>query len=156
MGGVAPPVAAFFIRALEAELLSTCRFASLFNRDWGAQGLTGRIAIGVAVGLALGLAIGWLWPVQHTNTAPAALRQDYRDDYVVMVAAAYEIEGDPARVRERMALLDAEEPAAPVIELGERLVEAGGSAEDIARLARLAWALKATTPALVPYLGEEP
>ncbi|RLC77672.1 MAG: hypothetical protein DRJ03_26465, partial [Chloroflexi bacterium] len=62
----------------------------------------------------------------------------------------------PARVRERMALLDAEEPAAPVIELGERLVEAGGSAEDIARLARLAWALKATTPALVPYLGEEP
>ncbi|OQY18934.1 MAG: hypothetical protein B6I35_12310, partial [Anaerolineaceae bacterium 4572_32.2] len=76
MGGVAPPVAAFFIRALEAELLSTCRFASLFNRDWGAQGLTGRIAIGVAVGLALGLAIGWLWPVQYTNTAPAALRQD--------------------------------------------------------------------------------
>jgi len=120
------------------------------------QDLGGRIVVGIAAGLALGLAIGWLWPVRYTNTAPAALRQDYRDDYVVMVAATYEIEGDPDRARERLALLDAEEPAAPVVELAERLVEAGGSVDDIARLARLAWALKATTPTLVPYLGEEP
>lgn len=112
--------------------------------------------MGLAAGLALGLVIGWLWPVQYTNTAPSVLRQDYRDDYVVMVASAYEIEGDPERARERLALLDAEEPAAPVVELGERLVEAGGGAEDIVRLARLAWALKAITPTLVPYLEGGP
>jgi len=48
---------------------------------------------GVMVGLALGFAVGWwLWPVQYTNTAPRVLRQDYRDDYVVMVATAYEAE----------------------------------------------------------------
>ena len=155
-GGVCALDAAFFIRALEAEPLSTCRFASIFNRGWGAQGLAGRIAIGAAAGLVLGLAIGWLWPVQYTNTAPSALRQDYRDDYIVMVTAAYKIEGDPDRARERLALLDAEEPVAPVIELAERLIDVGGSVDDITQLARLAWALKATTPALVPYLGEEP
>lgn len=112
--------------------------------------------MGLAAGLALGLIIGWLWPVRYTNTAPAVLRQDYRDDYVVMVAAAYEIESDPERARARLALLDAEEPAAPVVELAERLVEMGGSVADVTQLARLAWALKATTPMLVPYLGEEP
>ncbi len=120
-----------------------------------AQSLVGRVAIGIAAGLALGLVIGWLWPVQYTNTAPAALRQDYGDDYIIMVAAAYEIERDPARARARLTLLDAQEPAAPVIELAERLIEVGGSVNDIAQLARLAWTFKATTPALVPYLGEE-
>jgi len=112
---------------------------------------------GAVVGLAMGLAVGWwLWPVQYTNTAPAVLRQDYRDDYVVMVAAAYEVEGDLGQARERLILLDPEEPAAPVTELAERLVEASGSVQDITRLARLAWALGAITPTLTPYLEGQP
>ena len=111
---------------------------------------------GLAVGLALGLAIGWLWPVQYTSTAPAVLRWDYRDDYVVMVATAYEVEGDLALASERLALLDPTNPAAPVIELAERLIKAGGNAEDISRLAHLAWALRAITPELVPYLESQP
>jgi hypothetical protein len=116
-------------------------------REWGLWAI-----VGAAAGLALGLAVGWFWPVTYTNTPPAALRQDYHDDYVVMVAAAYEVEGDLDRARERLALLAPEDPAAPVVELGERLVEAGGRADDIARLARLAWSLDALTPTLVPYL----
>jgi len=109
---------------------------------------------GAVVGLAMGLAVGWwLWPVQYTNTAPAVLRQDYRDDYVVMVAAAYEVEGDLGQARERLILLDPEEPAAPVTELAERLVEASGSVQDITRLA---WALGAITPTLTPYLEGQP
>jgi len=117
-----------------------------------AQNWAVRVTVGVAAGLALGLAIGWLWQVQYTNTTPAVLRQDYHDDYVVMVATAYEVEGDLERARERLALLDAENPAVAVVELAERLIEAGGSVKDITRLARLAWALKAITPTLVPYL----
>jgi len=121
-------------------------------RKWVA-----RAAAGVVVGLAIGCAIGWwLWPVQYTNTAPTVLRHDYRDDYVVMVATAYEVEEDLEQARERLGLLDPEEPAAPVVELAERLIEADGSADDIARLARLAWALGATTSALAPYLEGQP
>ena len=116
-----------------------------------------QVVVGVAVGLALGFGIGWgLWPVQYTNTAPSVLRQDYRDDYIVMIATAYEVEGDLEQARERLALLDPEEPAAPVVELAERLVEVGGSTEDIARLADLAWTLGAITPELVPYLESQP
>jgi hypothetical protein len=120
-------------------------------RKWGV-----RAAIGGAVGLALGFAVGWwFWPVQYTNTAPDVLRQDYRDDYVVMIATAYEVEKDLDQARQRLRLLDPEEPAAPVVELADRLIEAGGSAEDITRLARLAWALGALTPTLTPYLESQ-
>jgi len=119
--------------------------------------LTTQAAISAVVGLALGFAVGWwLWPVQYTNTAPAVLRQDYHDDYVVMVATAYEVDGDLEQARARLQLLDPEEPAASVLELAERLVEAGGSAEDITRLARLARALGAITPTLAPYLEGQP
>ena len=71
-------------------------------------------------------------------------------------ATAYAVENDLQQARERLKLLAPEEPAAPVVELAERLIEAGGSAEDIAGLARLAEALGALTPALTPYLESGP
>lgn len=99
------------------------------------------------------MAIGWwLWPVTYTNTSPSALREDYRDEYVLMIATAYEVEGDGEKARERLALLDSDEPSAPVVGLAQRLIEQRGSEEDIVRLARLAQAFDATTPALMPYL----
>ena len=117
-----------------------------------------RTTVGVVLGLALGFAIGWwLWPVQYTNTGPDVLRQDYRDDYVVMVATAYEAEGSLELARERLRLLDPVEPSAPVVELAERLGEAGnGGAEDLERLTRLAWALGAPTPPLAPDVEGRP
>lgn len=121
-------------------------------REWAWRAVTG-----MALGLALGFAIGWrLWPVKYTNTAPAVLRQDYCDDYLIMIATAYEVEGDLEQTREQLRALDPQEPAAPVIELAERLVEAGGGDDEITRLARLAWALGATSPALTPYLENSP
>jgi hypothetical protein len=112
---------------------------------------------GLVVGLMMGLAIGWwLWPVRYTNTSPSVLRQDYRDDYTLMVATTYEVEQDPERAYERMSLLNPQDPAAPIIELAERLLEAGGSTEDVTRLARLARALGTVPPTLVPYLEGQP
>ena len=113
--------------------------------------------VGVVIGLALGLAVGWwLWPVQYTNTAPNVLRQDYRDDYITMVATAYDIDKDLQLARARLALLEPDVLSAPVTELAERLVEAGGSAADIVRLQRLAGALRAQTPAATPHQGDQP
>ncbi|MCS7283342.1 MAG: hypothetical protein NZ769_08365 [Anaerolineae bacterium] len=109
--------------------------------------------LGLALGLGLGLLVGWvLWPVQYTNTAPAQLRQDYRTDYILMVAAAYRVEGDPEAARGRLAQLDPEDPSRPLVELTEALIAQGGRPQDIRMLVRLAEALGAVTPPMTPYL----
>ena len=112
--------------------------------------------IGILLGVAAGFAIGWwFWPVQYTNTAPNVLRRDYRDDYILMIATAYEVEGDSLeQAQERLMLLDPENPAAPVIELAERLIDTDGRKEDITHLAHLALALGTTTPKLDPHLED--
>jgi hypothetical protein len=90
----------------------------------------------------LGIAIGWwLWPVQLAGTSPANLRRDFRDDYIVMVATAYEADGDLQAALDRLARVDATNPARSAVALMDRLTEAGGNAEDIARLERLTAAL---------------
>ena len=121
-------------------------------RRWIAQA-----AIGVVVGVVLGIGIGWgLWPHEPAIAPPDALRWDYQENYVIMVASAYEVEGNLTSAYQRLALIDPENPSAPVVQLGERLVAAGASTEDINRLARLAWAMDAITPPLVPYLEGQP
>lgn len=120
-------------------------------RRWIVQGV-----IGAVMGLVLGFLIGWwILPVEYTNTPPSVLRRDYRDEYIVMVATAYEVEGDLDRACERLRALDPDDPAAPVVELAERLAATGRDSEDLARLARLAQALDAITPLLMPYLEDQ-
>ena len=120
---------------------------------WVAQ-----VGLGVLVGLALGFAVGWwLWPVQYTNTSPGALRRDYRDDYILMVATAYELgDGDVEQAQRRLSLLDAQEPTAPLVELRARLNEAGGSSADITRLTSLAQALDIAPETLTPHADTRP
>lgn len=102
-------------------------------------------------GAALGVAIGWwLWPVEYVNTTPDTLRRDYQDDYIVMVATAYEVESNLDRARERLRLLNPAEPEAPLAELVERLVAAGGSPTDLTRLKRLLDALRTASPPPTP------
>ena len=70
-----------------------------------------RFLVGLAIGLALGLGYAWLLqPVTYFDTAPASLRQDYRTDYVLMVAQAYQPEGDLSLVLLRLAALGPEPP----------------------------------------------
>ena len=64
------------------------------------------------VGVALGLVYGWvLAPVQYTDITPNILREDYRADYVLMVAEAYKTQQDPETAARRLAILGSETPA---------------------------------------------
>ncbi len=109
--------------------------------------------VGIAVGIGLGLLIGWrLWPVQYTNTAPAQLRQDYYNDYLLMVATAYQTEGSLEAALDRLALLDPDDPAHPVVALAEQLIAEGGRPGDIYALVLLAREMDAVTPPMRPYL----
>lgn len=45
---------------------------------------------GVILGLALGLIVGWgLWPATYYDTAPASLRQDFKEQYLRMAIDSY-------------------------------------------------------------------
>lgn len=101
------------------------------------------VVAGTVIGAAVGLAFAWwLWPVTYTNTTPAVLRQEFQDEYILIIATAYEAEGDLTGAHQRLSQLDAEEPAAPVRELAERLKRGPGRDEDILRLTHLIQALE--------------
>lgn len=111
------------------------------------------LALGAIVGLGLGLYYGWVVsPPERITSGPQALRQDYTDDYVLMIAEAYSLDGDLDLAKSRLAALGLKDPGPPAAALTERLITAGQDNADIRRLAALAAALGHTTPAIAPYL----
>ncbi|HUV27083.1 MAG: hypothetical protein WA997_11645 [Anaerolineales bacterium] len=66
----------------------------------------------VILGVGLGLLYGWVInPVKYVDTTPAKLRSDYQTDYILMVAEAYQAEGDLDLAARRLAVLGDSHPA---------------------------------------------
>jgi hypothetical protein len=60
----------------------------------------------IGVGIAAGLLYGWVVsPVKYVDTSPETLRQDYKTDYVLMVAEAFQTERDTSLALQRLALI---------------------------------------------------
>jgi hypothetical protein len=71
-----------------------------------------RFLIGLVLGLVLGLGYAWrIQPVAYYDTAPDSLRQDYRVDYILMVAQGYQAEGDLRLALLRLAALGPRPPS---------------------------------------------
>jgi hypothetical protein len=112
------------------------------------------VLVGIVVGLSLGLLLTWqVWPVQYYDTDPIDLRQEYKDDYVVMIAAAYAQERDLGLASLRLGQLGLEDAKQAVLGLFQRYGEAGYSGETRS-LAQLAYDLGVTDVALLPYIEE--
>ena len=70
-----------------------------------------KILIAVIIGITLGLVYGWVIdPIEYTDVTPGILREDYRVDYVLMVAEAHQSEQDPETSARRLAILGSESP----------------------------------------------
>jgi hypothetical protein len=68
--------------------------------------------IAVLVGIAGGLYYGWyVNPVKYVETTPATMRIDYQTDYILMVAEAYQAEGNLDLAARRLAVLGETPPA---------------------------------------------
>lgn len=84
------------------------------------------ILLGLIIGVALGVFYGGvISPVSYTDTAPAALRGDYKDQYLLLIATSYTADGDLDRARQRMAQLGVADPAGAVTALAQRLAAEG-------------------------------
>ena len=106
-----------------------------------------RFWIGLILGLAAALLYGWvLQPVHVTDTSLINLRQDYRTDYVLMVAEAYGGEGDLPLAVQRLAALGPETPAAYVDAALAYASDQAFAVDDIERISRLARDLQSAPP----------
>jgi hypothetical protein len=75
-----------------------------------------KIIIAFSIGAAIGLIYGWsIDPVIYTDVTPGILRIDYRADYVLMVAEAYQTEQEADTAARRLAILSSEAPAQIVL-----------------------------------------
>jgi len=103
--------------------------------------------VALLIGIALGLLYGWkISPVQYTDVPPTILRQDYRADYVLMVAEAHRNEGDPEGTARRLAIFGSESPEQIVRTALEYATNNGFTQEEITLLQDLLSAMQKYQP----------
>ncbi len=105
------------------------------------------LLLGATLGAGLGLYLGWqVWPVSYRNTDVSALREDYQDEYVIMVATSYGWDGDLARAQAYLQQLN-RPPLESVTATREHVQAHGGRDADLQRLNRLLADLRGQPPA---------
>jgi hypothetical protein len=112
---------------------------------------TARLFIGLAIGLAAGLIFGWLRPVEYIDTSPNFLRADYRADYILMVAEAFDSDHDLDLAHVRLAALGPQPPIDMVVETIDYGLEHEFSRTDLEILNLLAVQLRTHLPS--PEIG---
>jgi len=94
------------------------------------------IILGIILGIALGLLYGWaISPVKYTDTDPSSLRADYREQYLLLVASAYQADGNLDRARERLAALRDPDSTQTITALAQRMAAEGKDDSALAALA---------------------
>jgi hypothetical protein len=94
------------------------------------------------LGIGLGLLTAWYWyPVELIDTHPATMREDFKDNYREMIAAAFVMNGDLGRAKTRLALLQDENPIRAISSQAQITLAEGGSEESARALGLLAAAL---------------
>ncbi len=110
--------------------------------------------IALAAGLGLGLLIGWyVWPVNYTESAPARMRQDWKDEAVWLAAQAFAYDRDLEAAQARLRPLGSEDLGQLVLDRAEKALEQNLARQQVAHLARLAAALGARSDRTDPYLS---
>ena len=71
------------------------------------------ILLALLAGIGIGIVYGWyVDPVDYFNITPDTLRADYKADYVLMTAEAYQTERDPGLAARRLAIFGTKSPSA--------------------------------------------
>lgn len=114
-----------------------------------------RFFIVLAIGMVAALFYTWVInPVKYVNTAPNTLRQDYKTDYVLMVAEIYHADGNLQDAMQQLALLG-DRPPVQIVD--DAISYARGDSnghktlyplEDLALMQALSDALKTMQPTL--------
>ena len=97
------------------------------------------LVTGLILGLLAGLLYAWvISPVKFIDTSPDSLRADFKDQYRLLIASAYQATGDLGRAQVRLALLGDPDAVAALTDQAQRLFSAGSSNGPVSALAALA------------------
>lgn len=97
------------------------------------------LIVGLIVGAALGLSYAWIIsPTRYIDTVPSSLREDFKDQYRVVISAAYAATGDIQRARARLALLGDEDSLQALSAQAQQMLANGGDFETADQIAQLA------------------
>lgn len=114
------------------------------------------LVLGVALGVGLAMLVGWvLFPLAEPEVTPASMRADYQDEYVRLIAVAYQADTDLMLAERRLRALHAdpttEAYAEPLVAQIERWIAEDRSYDLIQPMVRLAQDLDVDTPPMAPY-----
>jgi len=112
------------------------------------------LLVGVALGLGVGFLIGWgIWPVEFYDTDPVDLKEEHKEEYIILASAAYALNGDLDQAKDRLAKLEEEDIAQVVADLAQRYLERGEDSTVTHNLVMLADALGSSTEAMLAYVA---
>lgn len=102
-------------------------------------------------GLIIGIVLGMLYtrilqPVTYVDTTPASLSNEYKNQYRVLIAAAFISNGDLVRARARLELLNDPDVFRALTEQAQQTLAQNGSSAEARALGLLAIALGQTAP----------
>ncbi len=115
----------------------------------------GFLGFGLLLGIGLGLFLGWVaWPTEFTDANPSILAEEYKQEYLLMLATDYALTGDLPIARQKVSSLgDRGEDFLFSYTLDQILQ--GSNPDEIHLLAQLANDLGRYSPAMDPYLTTE-
>lgn len=97
------------------------------------------ILLGLFAGIGLGLLYSWrISPVTYVDAEPSILRADFKDQYRIVIAAAYASTHDLPRARARLELLKDPDPVSELSAQAQRMLAGGESNQSVQPLAQLA------------------
>lgn len=106
-----------------------------------------KFLLAVIIGAAAGLFYGWIVnPVAYVDIAPSSLRADYKTDFVLMVAEAYQVDHDLGLSVRRLALLGSTAPTEIVADALSYANQHKFGSQDISLLQDLGEALLTWNP----------
>ncbi|NLE76963.1 MAG: hypothetical protein GX605_09455 [Chloroflexi bacterium] len=117
------------------------------------------LSLGLGLGLAAALYLAWeVWPGELALSAPQDLAPAQREGYLILIAEAFDHDGDLDLARERLAHLarPGEHAADLVVALTQAYLKAGQDQRTLRQLVRLSHALGASTTEMLVHLPAEP
>lgn len=111
------------------------------------------LAAGAALGVTAGFLVGWvIWPIEFTEADPTVLEESYQRDYTIMIAAAYDLDGDLIAARRRLAGLGKDDVDGWLLTVAVDHILGQEDEVEVRQLVQLASDLGLESPLMAPYL----